>query len=97
MPTRYGRDLRCRGCNPGLTGQGKEHEQEQQQEHEHEQEQEEQVESQEHLESCPGYSELWEGLGPASLLSRCRFFQRVKQKRLQHKQQSRELMAEEAE
>ena len=95
MPTRYGRDLRCRGCNPGLAGQeqGQDKEQEKEQEQEQEQE-EEQIESQEHLESCTGYSELWQGLGPYCLLTRCRFFQRVKLKRLRQKQQNRELTEE---
>ena len=89
MPTRYGRDVRCRGCNPGLKEQDQEKEQENEQEQEaQEQEEQEQVEeSQEHLESCPGFSELWQGLGPYSLLTRCRFFQRVKTKRLKQKQQ----------
>ena len=105
MPTRYGRDLRCRGCNPGLqAGQGQEREQgdqeqedqeqeqgeQEQGDQEQEQEEQEQIESQEHLESCPGYSELWQGLGPYSLVSRCRFFQRVKVKRLKQKQQAAE-------
>ena len=102
MPTRYGQDLRCRGCNPGLqAGQGQEREQGDQEQEDQEQEQgeqeqeqgeqeQEQIESQEHLESCPGYSELWQGLGPYSLLSRCRFFQRVKVKRLKQKQQAAE-------
>ena len=98
MPNRYGRDLRCRGCNPGLTGQGEEQKQQQEheqvQEKEKEQEEQEQVESQEHLESCPGYSELWEGLGHYSLLTRCRFFQRVKLKRLQQKKKRTELAEE---
>ena len=65
MPTRYGRDLRCRGSNPGLqAGQGQEREQGDQEQEDQEQEQgeQEQIESQEHLESCPGYSELWQGL-----------------------------------
>ena len=78
MPTRYGRDLVCRACSPKpASGQEKEHEREK--------EQEEQIESQEHLESCSGYSELWQGLGAMSPLSRCRYFIRVKQKRLQQR------------
>ena len=68
MPTRYGRDLKCRGCSPGLVGQEQveeeqeELEQEQQEQEQREQEQQ-QIESQDHLENCPGYSELWQGLG----------------------------------
>ena len=100
MPTKYGRDLRCRGCNPGLIKQEQDIEQEQEEQEQDEQEQEEKEhkeqeheeqeqfdESQEHLESCPGFSELWQGLGSYSLLTRCRFFQRVKLKRLKQKQQ----------
>ena len=109
MPTKYGRDLRCRGCNPGLTEQEQEREQEQEeqeqeeheeqkQEHEEQEQEQEQeqepIESQEHLESCIGFKELWEGLGPYSLQSRCQFFQRGKLKRLKQKQQSREQAAE---
>ena len=110
MPTKYGRDLRCRGCNPGLTEQEQEQEQEREQEQEiepdqeqeqeqelqieqdrdREQEQEqEQIENLEHLECCTGYKELWEGLGPYSLQSRCQYFQRVQLKRLQQKKKSR--------
>ena len=53
MPTRYGRDLKCRGCSPGWVGQ--EQEDEEQEEHEQEQQEKEQqqIESQEHLENCP--------------------------------------------
>ena len=65
----------------------KEQESKKEQESENEQEQ---IESQEHLESCPGFSEIWQGLGPYSLVSRCRFFQRVKIKRLKQKQQTAE-------
>ena len=118
MPTKYGRDLRCRGCNPGLTEQEqeqeqerereqeieKDQEQEQEQELENEQDQDreqeqeqEQIENQEHLECCTGYKELWEGLGPYSLLSRCRYFQRVQLKRLQQEKKSRQQTAEQAE
>ena len=68
MPTRYGRDLRCRACChlagsvavPGGPVQ------------------ESHDETQEHLEECRGYAELWEGLGPYSLKTRCKYFMRVK-------------------
>ena len=73
MPTRYGRDLRCRACGPGL-------EQQQQQQ------QEDHIENQDHLEVCKGYSELWDGLGPASPESRIQYFMRVKMKRLKQQQ-----------
>ena len=47
MPTRYGRDLRCRGCNPGLqAGQGQEREQGDQEQEDQEQEQGEQEQEQ---------------------------------------------------
>ena len=53
MVTRYGLDLVCRACSPKpASGQEKEQEQEQ--------EQEEQIESQKHLESFSGYSEVWQ-------------------------------------
>ena len=112
MPTKYGRDLRCRGCNPDLTEQEQEQEQEREQEQEIEQDQEqeqeqeleieqeqepEQIENQEHFECCTGYKELWDGLGPYSLLSRCWYFQRVQIKRLQQKKKSRQQTAEQAE
>ena len=64
MPTRYGRDLRCRACGPGY-GQ---------------QQQEEHIEDQDHLEVCREYSELWEGLEPASPESRIQYCMRVKMK-----------------
>ena len=76
MPTRYGHDLRCRACCP-LAEEGAEQEKEQ-----HE-------ESQEHLEQCRGYAELWQGLGPYTMESRCRFFMRVKIKRLQQQEERR--------
>ena len=76
MPTRYGRDLRCRACSP----------QEQNEKRQEQRENQEQIEDQDHLESCPGYSELWEGLGPYSPRSRIQFFMRVKLKRLQQRQ-----------
>ena len=43
--------------------------------------QEGQEESQEHLEVCRGYSELWKGLGPMTPWSRTRYFIKVKNKR----------------
>ena len=77
MPTRYGRDLRCRACGPG---QGEQQQQGEQQG--------EQIEDQDHLEVCPGYSELWEGLGPASPETTVRYFMRVKMKRLKQQQKT---------
>ena len=38
-------------------------------------------ETQDHLEVCVGYSELWKGLGPMTPLSRVRYFIRVKNRR----------------
>ena len=76
MPTRYGRDLRCRACGPEA-GQQQEQQGEQQEHH---------VEDQDHLEVCPGYGELWDGLGPASPESRVRYFMRVKMKRMKQQQ-----------
>ena len=38
-------------------------------------------ETQEHLEVCTGYSELWLGLGPMTPLAVVRYFSRVKHKR----------------
>ena len=76
MPTRYGRDLRCRACGPEA-GQQQEQQGEQQEHH---------VEDQDHLEVCPGYGELWDGLGPASPESRVRYFMWVKMKRLKQQQ-----------
>ena len=43
--------------------------------------QEGQEESQDHLEVCGGYRELWKGLGPMTPLTRVRYFIRVKNKR----------------
>jgi hypothetical protein len=37
---------------------------------------------------CPGYSELWEGLGPASPETTVRYFMRVKMKRLKQQQKT---------
>ena len=41
-----------------------------------------QEENQEHLEVCPGYGELWQGLGPLTPRSRVRYFMKLKSKRL---------------
>ena len=41
MPTRSGRDLRCRWCNPGLASQEQEHEKQEQGDQEQDQEEEE--------------------------------------------------------
>ena len=68
MPAKYGRDLRCRACEPP-PGQQQE-------------DQEEQVEDQENLECCSGYAELWDGLGPTTEESRVKYFMCVKMKRL---------------
>ena len=75
MPTRFGRDLRCRVCGPGSA-----------QQQQGEQQQEEHIEDQDHLEVCRGYSELWEGLGPASPESRIQYFKRVKMKCMKQQQ-----------
>ena len=40
-----------------------------------------QEETQDHLEVCRGYSELWQGLGPMTTRTRTRYFMRVKNKR----------------
>ena len=39
-------------------------------------------ETQEHLEVCQGYGELWQGLGPLTPQSRVRYFMKLKAKRL---------------
>ena len=77
MPTGYGRDLWCRACGPeaGQQQQG-------------EQQQGEQIEDQEHREVCPGYSELWDALGPTSPETRVRYFMRVKMKRAKQQQKT---------
>ena len=66
MPSRYKRDLRCRACGPVI--EEKELNQNEQQEEQQEQEDQEDhpwsIEDQDHLETCSGYSELWDGLGP---------------------------------
>jgi hypothetical protein len=80
MPTRYGRDLRCRACcpldggEPGPGGAARE----------------DHVESQEHLEVCKAYAELWQGLGPHTPQSRCRYFRKLKLMRLQQQQQQKD-------
>ena len=80
MPTRYGRDLRCRACCPQTEGQPDLEDAEQ----------EGCIESQEHLEGCKAYADLWQGLGPYSLQSRCRYFMKLKLRRLQQQQQQKE-------
>ena len=94
MPTRYKRDLRCRACGPDDEEQEKEQETAAEQEEQEEEEQQQQqkdmvIENQEHIEVCPGYSELWNGLGPYSEQSRLKYFMRVKLKKLQQQQKSR--------
>ena len=86
MPTRYGRDLICRACLPQ---EHKEQEQGIQEQEQGIQEREPCIEDQEHLECCPGYAELWEGLGPATEEARVKYFMRVKLKRLKQQQNSR--------
>ena len=44
------------------------------------------IEDQEHLECCPGYAKLWEGLAPATEESRVKYFMQVKLKRLKQQQ-----------
>ena len=79
MPSKYGRDLRCRACGPQLQpGQRQEDQDHQDQGH---------VEDQEHLECCMGYAELWDGLGPATEQSRIKYFMRVQLKRMKQQQQ----------
>ena len=39
------------------------------------------VEDQDHLEVCPGYGSLWDGLGPMTPRTRVRYFMRVDNKR----------------
>ena len=89
MPSRYKRDLRCRACGPVI--EEKEQNQNKQQEQEEQEEQEEDhpwsIEDQDHLETCSGYSELWDGLGPMTELLRIKYFMRVKVKRLKQQQQ----------
>ena len=73
MPVKYGRDLACRACLPAGC-------------------QPEDIarqpdEDQEHLEFCSGFSQLWQGLGPYDLRSRCQYFMRVKMERAKKQQQ----------
>ena len=83
MPSRYKRDLACRAClsdpapAPGLGGQedsatGMAGNED---------------ETQDHLEVCRGYSDLWQGLGPMTPMTRVRYFMRVKNRR--NKEQSK--------
>ena len=81
MPSRYGRDLRCRGCCPRAGGGEPDPAGADQEEH---------TESQEHLEGCSAYADLWQGLGPYTLLARCRYFMRLKLRRLQQQQQQQQ-------
>ena len=78
MPIRCNRrDLRWRACCPragGEPGPGGAVE-------------EDYIEDQEHLEGCKGYANLLEGMGPYTPESRCRYFMRIKLRRLQQQQQ----------
>ena len=65
MPSRYKRDLACRACPPDPATGLAGQEDE----------------TQEHLEVCRGYSDLWQGLGPMTPLSRVRYFLKVKSRR----------------
>ena len=86
MPSRYKRDLRCRACGPVI--EEKElNQNEQQEQQEQEEDHQWSIEDQDHLETCSGYSELWDGLGPMTELSRIKYFMRVKAKRLKQQQQ----------
>ena len=51
---------------------------------------EEHIESQDHLEVCKAYAELWHGLGTHTPELRCRYFIKDKLKRLQQQQQQKE-------
>ena len=89
MPPLYGRDLRCWTCSPQDQSEDQEQRETQEQRANQEQtEDQEQIEEQdqEQIESCPGYRELWEGLGPYTPRSRLQYFIRVKLKRLQQRQ-----------
>ena len=88
MPTRYGRDLICRACLPQ---EQKEQEQGIQEREQGIQEQEREpcIEDQEHIECCPDYAELWEGIEPATEESRVKYFMRVQLKRLKQQQNSK--------
>ena len=86
MPSRYKRDLRCRACGPVI--EEKElNQNEQQEQQEQEEDHQWSIEDQDHLETCSGYSELWDGLGPMTELSRIKYFMRVRVKRLKQQQQ----------
>ena len=87
MPNRYSRDLICRACRP-LSEPSKE--QKEQEPSKEQKEQEPCVEDQEHLEVCTGYSELWDGLGPATEESRVKYFMRVQNKRLKQQQHNKQ-------
>ena len=54
-------------------------------------EQEEHDETQDHIEVCRGYANLWDGLGPNTMKSRrCRYFMRVKAKKLKQQQEDKQ-------
>ena len=76
MPSRYNRDLACRAC-PSNPATGLAGQEE---------------ETQDHLEVCRGYSDLWQGLGPLTPLSRVRYFIKLKNRRSkeQNKEQRKE-------
>jgi hypothetical protein len=76
MPRRYKRDLACRACPPN-PATGLAGQEE---------------ETQDHLEVCRGYSDLWQGLGPLTPLSRVKYFIKLKNRRSkeQSKEQSKE-------
>ena len=80
MPTRYGRDLRCRACCP-LAGSQAVPGGVVQEEHD---------ETQENLEVCRGYAELRNRLGPYTMKKRCRYFMRVKIKKLRQQQEEKQ-------
>ena len=90
MPTRYEHDLKCRACCPlagrcraccplagSEAGPGGA-------------EQEQHDETEDHLEACRGYANLWDGLGPYTMKSRCRNFMRVKVKKLKQQQEDKQ-------
>ena len=76
MPSRYNRDMACRAC-PSNPATGLAGQEE---------------ETQDHLEVCRGYSDLWQGLGPLTPLSRVRYFIKLKNRRSkeQNKEQRKE-------
>ena len=73
----------CRACSPRQEQEHGDKEQE-------ERKQEQNEKNQGRLKVCPGYSEIWSGLGPATEELRVQYFMRVKIKRL--KQQNSENM-----